>query len=125
MAFAAGAAVTLPTIGALGTLAYQARNMQGDNKPGDGQQRRPSFLQAENTRSLILEDDPSEFSSFSSNPSIMDQRMMTRRESMPEAVKFDQVKPDMSLLEEPHLQTWRTRYMWGRRYGMNFAHNDR
>ncbi|KAI8323219.1 hypothetical protein GQ54DRAFT_303532 [Martensiomyces pterosporus] len=120
MAFAAGAAVTIPTLGALGTIAYYAKHPQ---EPGS-QQRRNSFMNADNHREFLIEDDPSDFSSFSSVPSIIDQRM-ERRKSMPMTSSFEDVKPDHNLLEDPQLQVWRDRYKWGRKYGMNFAHNDR
>ncbi|KAJ1953306.1 hypothetical protein GGI12_006041 [Dipsacomyces acuminosporus] len=120
MAFAAGAAVTIPTLGALGTIAYYAKH---PDEPGK-QQRRSSFLNAEIHRELMVEDDPSDFSSFSSVPSIMDARIQ-RRKSMPMTSDTQDIKPDPNLLADPELQVWRDRYKWGRRYGVNYAHNDR
>ncbi|KAJ2195777.1 hypothetical protein EV180_003744 [Coemansia sp. RSA 518] len=121
MAFAAGAAITLPTIGALGTIAYYA------NHPDDGsiKRRRSSFLSADNHREFIVDDDPSDFSTFTSSP-VMSEHITRRRKSAPKILPWaSNVKPDHSLLEDPHLQVWRDRYKWGRNYGMNFAHKDK
>ncbi|KAJ2063808.1 hypothetical protein GGI17_001440 [Coemansia sp. S146] len=122
MAFAAGAAVTIPTLSALGTIAYYA---QHPDEPDKRQDRRSSFMSIDSHREFVNDDDPSDFSSFSSTPSIIDARM-SRRRSMPVAPRRTQsLVPDHSLLEDPELQVWRDRYKWGRNYGMNFAHNDR
>ncbi|KAJ1883611.1 hypothetical protein IW146_004402 [Coemansia sp. RSA 922] len=122
MAFAAGAAVTIPTLSALGTIAYYA---QHPDEPDKHQDRRSSFMSIDSHREFVNDDDPSDFSSFASVPSIMDARM-SRRRSMPVTPRRSQsLVPDHSLLEEPELQVWRDRYKWGRNYGMNFAHNDR
>ncbi|KAJ2738597.1 hypothetical protein GGI20_006251, partial [Coemansia sp. BCRC 34301] len=108
--------------GALGTIAYYA---QHPDDPDKRQDRRSSFMSTESQREFVVDDDPSDFSSFSSAPSIMSARM-TRRSSMPAAGQRTQsLMPDHSLLEDPELQVWRDRYKWGRNYGMNFAHNDR
>ncbi|KAJ2579645.1 hypothetical protein IWW49_006571, partial [Coemansia sp. RSA 1797] len=74
MAFAAGAAITLPTIGALGTIAYYA------NHPDDGsiKRRRSSFFSADNHREFIVDDDPSDFSTFTSSP-VMSEHITRRR----------------------------------------------
>ncbi|KAJ2450590.1 hypothetical protein EV183_004191 [Coemansia sp. RSA 2336] len=122
MAFAAGAAVTLPTIGALSTIAYYAKY------PNDGtskQRRRSSFLSTDSHREFIVDDDPSEFSSFSSTPALGER--MARRKSAPMSSLpwSNDVQPDHKLLVDPQLQVWRDRYKWGRNYGMNFAHNDK
>ncbi|KAJ1998749.1 hypothetical protein GGI04_004865 [Coemansia thaxteri] len=122
MAFAAGAAVTIPTLSALGTIAYYAQHPDEAEKR---QERRPSsFMAIDSHREFIGDDDPSDFSSFSSAPSILDARI-TRRKSMPMVPRSESLMPDHSLLEDPQLQVWRDRYKWGRNYGMNFAHNDR
>ncbi|KAJ2444460.1 hypothetical protein GGF42_006296 [Coemansia sp. RSA 2424] len=122
MAFAAGAAVTIPTLSALGTIAYYAQHPDDADKRQD---RRSSFMSTESHREFVSDDDPSDFSSFTSVPSFIDARM-GRRQSMPAAVRRTQsLVPDHSLLEDPELQVWRDRYKWGRNYGMNFAHNDR
>ncbi|KAJ2899319.1 hypothetical protein IWW38_001028 [Coemansia aciculifera] len=105
-------------------MAYYAQHPDDADKPQD---RRGSFMSIGSQREFISEDDPSDFSTFSSAPSIMDVRM-TRRMSMPAAIprtKTQPLAPDHSLLEDPELQVWRDRYKWGRNYGMNFAHNDR
>ncbi|KAJ2782166.1 hypothetical protein H4R18_002431 [Coemansia javaensis] len=119
MAFAAGAAVTAPAFGALGSIAFYAANPDGTTR------RRSSFLSGpDSQREFIADDDPSDFSTFSSPPSLMYARI-ARRKSMPAPpLATAAVKPDHSLLEDPHLQVWRDRYKWGREYGMNFAHND-
>ncbi|KAJ2808790.1 hypothetical protein H4R20_000648 [Coemansia guatemalensis] len=124
MAFAAGAAVTIPTLGALGTIAYFANHP--DDKSKDQTQRRNSFMGADSHREFIVDDDPSDFSSFSSAPSLMDERVLARRNSAPMSSQTaDNIKTDHNLLEDPHLQVWRDRYKWGRGYGVNFAHNDK
>ncbi|KAJ2710404.1 hypothetical protein H4R19_003761 [Coemansia spiralis] len=114
MALAAGAAVTAPALSALGSIAYYAKHPSEDDKE---QKRRPSFLGADSKREFILDDDPSDFSTFSSPPAI------TRRRSQSHSPEV--VVPDHRLLEDPQLQVWRDRYKWGRAYGMNFAHNDK
>ncbi|KAJ2488958.1 hypothetical protein IWW37_004386 [Coemansia sp. RSA 2050] len=122
MAFAAGAAITIPTLSALGTIAYYA---QHPDVPDKSQDRRGSFMSIDSHREFVSDDDPSDFSSFSSAPSIIDARM-SRRRSMPSSPpRAQSLVPDHSLLEDPRLQVWRDRYKWGRNYGMNFAHNDR
>ncbi|KAJ2417084.1 hypothetical protein H4218_003831 [Coemansia sp. IMI 209128] len=122
MAFAAGAAVTIPTLSALGTIAYYA---QHPDVPDKNKGRRSSFMSVDSHRDFVSDDDPSDFSSFSSVPSTIDARM-SRRRSMPSTPRRAQpLVPDHSLLEDPELQVWRDRYKWGRNYGMNFAHNDR
>ncbi|PIA13073.1 hypothetical protein COEREDRAFT_89868 [Coemansia reversa NRRL 1564] len=124
MAFAAGAAVTIPTLSALGTIAYLANHPDDQSK--DQNQRRSSFMGADSHREFIVCDDPSDFSSFTSSPSLMDERMLARRNSTPMSSQpTGNIKPDHNLLEDPHLQVWRDRYKWGRGYGVNFAHNDK
>ncbi|KAJ2079482.1 hypothetical protein H4R24_003750 [Coemansia sp. RSA 988] len=124
MAFAAGAAVTIPTLGALGTIAYFASHPDDQSK--DQPRRRSSFMAADSHREFIAGDDPSDFSSFTSAPSLMDERRLSRRSSVPMSPKSAaDLKPDHNLLEDPHLQVWRDRYKWGRGYGVNFAHNDK
>ncbi|KAJ2766392.1 hypothetical protein IWQ56_003742 [Coemansia nantahalensis] len=116
MALAAGAAVTIPALSALGTIAYYAKHPSDDGK-GQQTQRRTSFLSAESDREFIVDDDPSDFSSFSSSPDIH------RRLSLTDW-RTPAITPDHNLLVDPQLQVWRDRYKWGRNYGMNFAHND-
>ncbi|KAJ1822951.1 hypothetical protein LPJ56_000465 [Coemansia sp. RSA 2599] len=134
MAFAAGAAVTIPTLGALGALAYYAKhpeNSSGSSKDGNGAQsnssKQPlSSSLAESSmrdREFIVDDDPSDFSTFSSVPKAPERR---KSRTMSSSYPYpNDIKPDHSLLEDPHLQVWRDRYKWGRNYGMNYAHNDR
>ncbi|KAJ1665222.1 hypothetical protein IW140_003508 [Coemansia sp. RSA 1813] len=122
MALAAGAAVVLPTVGALSTIAYYAKHPQDDNGI-QKQLRRNSIAGDDSRREFIVDDDPSEFSSFSSAPSIFDAHMV-RRKSQSSSMSSLPTQPDHKLLEEPQLQVWRDRYKWGRKYGMNFAHND-
>ncbi|KAJ2344996.1 hypothetical protein IWW50_005381 [Coemansia erecta] len=120
MAFAAGAAVTLPTLGALSTIAYYSKH------PDDGtnKRRRSSFLSTDSRREFHVDDDPSEFSSFTSSPAM--EEHVGRRKSAPTMLPWaSDVKPDYTLLEDPQLQVWRDRYKWGRNYGMNFAHNEK
>ncbi|KAI9500952.1 hypothetical protein GGI25_005391 [Coemansia spiralis] len=124
MALAAGAAVVLPTVGAFGTMAYYAKHPL--NEDGTQKQRRSSSISSADSE-FIVDDDPSEFSSFSSAPSIFDAHMARRKSrqgSSPQVMSMP-IKPDHKLLEDPELQVWRDRYKWGRDYGMNFAHNDR
>ncbi|KAJ1729166.1 hypothetical protein LPJ61_003656 [Coemansia biformis] len=122
MAFAAAAAVTVPTFGALGSIAYYAKH---PNEGDKAHEHRHSFLDPDDHREFIVDDDPSDFSTFSSPPSIMAKRIM-RRKSMPASPPANAVvTPDHSLIEDPQIQVWRDRYKWGRSYGMNFAHNDR
>ncbi|KAJ2724667.1 hypothetical protein GGI07_001819 [Coemansia sp. Benny D115] len=126
MAFAAGAAVTIPTITALGALAYYAKHPRSAGD-GDGavKERRGSL--DDSRREFFLDDDPSEFSTFSSGPSAKSarRRSMSQQSSDTSPSFSETTKPDHSLLEEPHLQVWRDRYKWGRNYGVNYAHNDR
>ncbi|KAJ2156800.1 hypothetical protein GGF46_004942 [Coemansia sp. RSA 552] len=119
MAFAAGAAVTIPAISALGTIAYYAKHPDEEGA-GSQRQRRSSTGDVDRHREFIIDDDPSEFSSFTSAPSAIRQQQEQRRAS-----QTSDTKPDNSLLVDPQLQTWRNRYKWGRNYGMNFAHNDK
>ncbi|KAJ2777545.1 DNA polymerase alpha accessory factor Mcl1 [Coemansia interrupta] len=128
---AAGAAVTIPTLTAMGVLGYYAQHPdeQQQQQQQQPQRRRSASL---TDREFILDDDPSEFSSFSSAPDAFAAHGggRRRRPSQPSSSAFpgplsDAVKPDHALLEEPHLQVWRDRYKWGRQYGMNYAHNDR
>ncbi|KAJ1719853.1 hypothetical protein LPJ53_005447 [Coemansia erecta] len=143
MAFAAGAAVTIPTLTAMGVLGYYAQhpdeqqkqqqphaNSNNNNSQQQQQeQRRPSASFPD--REFILDDDPSEFSSFSSAPDTFALHAAGRRRSSTMSSSSfpgplsGAIKPDHDLLEEPHLQVWRDRYKWGRQYGMNYAHNDR
>ncbi|KAJ2846711.1 hypothetical protein GGI22_006175 [Coemansia erecta] len=124
MALAAGAAVVLPTVGALSTIAYYSKHPQDEN--GIQKQRRDSIAGNESRREFIVDDDPSEFSSFSSAPSIFDAHMARRMPQQGMASSMSSsIQPDHKLLEDPELQVWRDRYKWGRKYGMNFAHNDR
>ncbi|KAJ2237752.1 hypothetical protein H4R99_000721 [Coemansia sp. RSA 1722] len=128
MAFAAGAAVTLPTIGALGALAYYSKHPD-DAKTNDGTHKQQLGSSLTNQSSLksrefIIDDDPSDFSTFSSMPKPIRRKSTTMTSSSSSFPPTD-IKPDHSLLEEPHLQVWRDRYKWGRNYGMNYAHNDK
>ncbi|KAI7826803.1 hypothetical protein BX661DRAFT_198814 [Kickxella alabastrina] len=132
MAFAAGAAVTIPTISAFSTVAYYAKHPGDGDKSGNGQQKQAmrSSISGDSDahREFILDDDPSEFSSFSTGPDFRSAGRMGRRKSAPMSSSFNAqstVKPDHSLLEDPELQVWRDRYKWGRKYGLNYAHNDR
>ncbi|KAJ2557518.1 hypothetical protein EV175_001294 [Coemansia sp. RSA 1933] len=125
MALAAGAAVVLPTVGALSTIAYYAKHPQDEF--GIYKQRRNSIAGDDSRREFVVDDDPSEFSSFSSAPSIFDAHMASRRMSQQgmSSSMTSSIQPDHKLLEDPELQVWRDRYKWGRKYGMNFAHNDK
>ncbi|KAJ2372571.1 hypothetical protein IW150_004055 [Coemansia sp. RSA 2607] len=132
----------------MGVLGYYSQHPDEQPRPinntNNGQQqqqhqqmnqqiplRRPSVSDAD--RAFVLDDDPSEFSSFSSAPDAFSSFASGRRRSSTISASPSSfpgplstaIKPDHDLLEEPHLQVWRDRYKWGRQYGMNYAHNDR